>query len=195
MPVRKEYTAEFKAQAVRFVFEEIGADESRLAAVERLAPKLNVKPATLMNWVKVAAPGRPRPTPSPGSVEELRAQVAASRRTTVSSLERMRSCRTRRVSSGRCSTASQSGSRVRGRLSASRGRADMQGAARRPIRCPLCARPTGVRPPARRRSAQAVDRGDLRGELPGLWATQDQSGPGSRARHRRGQGPRQPPDG
>ena len=29
MPVRKEYTAEFKEQAVRFVFEEIGPDESR----------------------------------------------------------------------------------------------------------------------------------------------------------------------
>ncbi len=43
MPVRKEYTAEFKEQAVRFVFEEIGPDESRSAAVERLGPKLNVQ--------------------------------------------------------------------------------------------------------------------------------------------------------
>jgi transposase len=77
MPVRKEYSAEFKEQAVRFVFDEIGPDESRSAAVERLGPKLNVKPATLMNWVKAAAPGRPRPIPSAGSVEELRAEVAA----------------------------------------------------------------------------------------------------------------------
>ena len=36
MPVRKEYTVEFKEQAVRFVFDEIGPDESRSAAVERL---------------------------------------------------------------------------------------------------------------------------------------------------------------
>lgn len=77
MPAKKEYTPEFKEQAVRFVFEEIGPDESRSAAVERLAPRLNVKPATLMNWVKAAAPARTRPTPPPGSVEELRAQVAA----------------------------------------------------------------------------------------------------------------------
>lgn len=77
MPVRKEYTAEFKEQAVRYVFEEIGPDESRSAAVERLAPKLNVRPATLMNWVKAAAPPRPRTPAAAGSVEELRAQVAA----------------------------------------------------------------------------------------------------------------------
>ena len=80
MPVRKEYTVEFKEQAVRYVFDEIGPDETRSAAVERLAPRLNVKPATLMNWVKAASPARPRPTPSPGSIEELRAQVAALRK-------------------------------------------------------------------------------------------------------------------
>ena len=78
MPVRKEYTVEFKDQAVRYVFDEIGPDESRSAAVERLAPKLNVRPATLMNWVKAAAPARPPRTAAPsGSMEELRAQVAA----------------------------------------------------------------------------------------------------------------------
>ena len=80
MPVRKEYTAEFKEQAVRYVFEEIGPDESRSAAVERLGPRLNVKPATLMNWVKAAAPPTARRTPAPGSVEELRAQNAALRK-------------------------------------------------------------------------------------------------------------------
>ncbi len=80
MPVRKEYTVEFKEQAVRFVFDEIGVDESRSAAVERLAPKLNVRPATLMNWVKAAAPPRTHPQVAAGSVEELRAQVAALKR-------------------------------------------------------------------------------------------------------------------
>src|SRR3954447_3254850 len=62
MPVRTEYTVEFKEQAVRFVFEEIGVDEPRSAAVERLAPKLNVRPATLMNCVK--AYGDRTPTPA-----------------------------------------------------------------------------------------------------------------------------------
>jgi transposase len=80
MPPRKDYTPEFKDQAVRFVFEEIGPEESRSQACERLAPRLSVKSATLYNWVKQAAPAKARPTPPPGSVEELRAQVAALRK-------------------------------------------------------------------------------------------------------------------
>lgn len=80
MPARKDYTPEFKDQAVRFVFEEIAADESRLAACTRLGPRLNVKPQTLYNWVKQSAPARPRPAASPGSVEELRAQLVALRK-------------------------------------------------------------------------------------------------------------------
>jgi transposase len=80
MPRKKEYTVEFKAQAVKFVFEEIEPDESRSHACERLAPRLSMRPATLMNWVKEASPGRPRPAAQPGSVEELRAQVASLRK-------------------------------------------------------------------------------------------------------------------
>ena len=55
MPAKKEYTPEFKDQAVRFVFEEIGPDESRRQACERLAPKLSVNAVTLYprstDWV------------------------------------------------------------------------------------------------------------------------------------------------
>ena len=80
MPARKDYTPEFKDQAVRFVFEEIGPEESRSQACERLGPRLSVKPATLYNWVKQAAPAKARPAAPPGSVEELRAQVAALRK-------------------------------------------------------------------------------------------------------------------
>lgn len=76
MPAKKEYTPEFKDQAVRFVFEEIEPNESRKQACERLAPKLSVKAVTLYNWVKQAAP-TVRPAAQPGSVEELRAQVQA----------------------------------------------------------------------------------------------------------------------
>ena len=39
MPTRKDYTPEFKDQAVRFVLEEIEMDESRMRACERLGPK------------------------------------------------------------------------------------------------------------------------------------------------------------
>lgn len=80
MPARKDYTPEFKDQAVRFVLEEIEPDESRRHACERLAPKLSVKAVTLYNWLKQSAPGKARSTASPGSVEELRAQNAALRK-------------------------------------------------------------------------------------------------------------------
>lgn len=80
MPARKEYTPEFKDQAVRFVLEEIGPDESRKQACERLAPKLSMKAVTLYNWLKQSAPGKARPAASPGSVEELRALNAALRK-------------------------------------------------------------------------------------------------------------------
>jgi len=60
MPTRKEFTPEFKDQAVRFVFEEIAPDESRYAACERLSPKLNVNATTLYGWVKAAAPAGAR---------------------------------------------------------------------------------------------------------------------------------------
>ncbi len=75
MPARKEYTPEFKDQAVRFVLEEIEPDESRKYACERLAPKLSVKAVTLYNWLKQSGPAKTRASVPPGSVEELRTQV------------------------------------------------------------------------------------------------------------------------
>ena len=80
MPARKEYTPEFKDQAVRFVLEEIEPDESRKHACERLAPKLSVKAVTLYNCLKQSAPGKVRAAAPPGSVEELRAQVQSLRK-------------------------------------------------------------------------------------------------------------------
>ncbi len=80
MPAKKEYTAEFKEQSVRFVFEHIEVDESRYAACARLGPKLNVKPVTLYNWVKIATPKPSKPAAAAGSVEELKAQLAEVRK-------------------------------------------------------------------------------------------------------------------
>ena len=80
MPSRKEYTSEFKDQAVRFVLEEIEPDESRKHACERLAPKLSVKAVTLYNWLKQSAPAKARPSAPAGSADELRAQNAALRK-------------------------------------------------------------------------------------------------------------------
>ena len=56
MPKLLRYTPEFKEQCVRLVFAEIGPEESRKAACERLGARVNVKPVTLYNWVKEAAP-------------------------------------------------------------------------------------------------------------------------------------------
>ena len=80
MPARKEYTPEFKDQAVRFVLEEIEPDESRKHACDRLAPKLSVKAVTLYNWLKQSAPSKARAPVSPGSVDELRALNAVLRK-------------------------------------------------------------------------------------------------------------------
>ena len=80
MPARKDFTPEFKDQAVRFVLEEIEPDESRKHAGEWLAPKLSVKAVTLYNWVKQSAPAKARPSAPPGSLEELRAQITALRK-------------------------------------------------------------------------------------------------------------------
>ena len=80
MPAKKEYTPEFKDQAVRFVFEEMEPDESRKHACDRLAPRLSMKEVTLYNWVKQSTPAKATPAAPPGSVEELRAQNAALRK-------------------------------------------------------------------------------------------------------------------
>ena len=79
MSVRKKYTPEFKGQAVRFVLEEFGVDESRKRACFRLAPKLSMKAVTLCNWVKQSALPRAGVSAPPGSVEELRVLNAALR--------------------------------------------------------------------------------------------------------------------
>ena len=68
MPAKKEYTVEFKEQAVRFVLEELEPDESRKHACDRLAPKLSVKLVTLYNWLKQYAPAKARASAPPGSV-------------------------------------------------------------------------------------------------------------------------------
>ena len=77
---KKEYTAEFKEQSVRFVFEHIEVDESRYGACQRLGSKLNVKSVTLYHWVKISTPKPVKPASASGSVEELKAQLAEVRK-------------------------------------------------------------------------------------------------------------------
>ena len=79
MPKMVRFTSEFKEQSVRLVFAEIGPDESRKACCDRLGPRLGVKPVTLYNWVKDAGPAQAPARPA-GSVEDLRAQLAAAKK-------------------------------------------------------------------------------------------------------------------
>lgn len=80
MPKMMRYTPEFKAQAVRLVFESMEPSETRKEACRRLAPRVNVKEVTLYNWVKSATAPTASAKPPVGSVEELRAQVTQLKR-------------------------------------------------------------------------------------------------------------------
>jgi len=80
MPKMMRYTPEFKAQAVRLVFESMEPTESRKEACRRLAAKVNVKEVTLYNWVKTATAPASSVKPPAGSVEEMRAQITQLKR-------------------------------------------------------------------------------------------------------------------
>ena len=165
-----------RTRRCRFVLEEIEPDESRKHACERLAPKLSVKPVTLYNWVKQSAPARPARRRRRARSRSCGRRTRRCARRTVSSLGRTRSCRTRQLFSGRRSTA-KGGSGVRGCAPSSRGRADLQGAAGRPVSGALGDVAAGVRPPAHRRRRETEAARGVRRELSGLWATQDESRP------------------
>ena len=80
MPKMMRYTSEFRAQAVRLVFESMDPSETRKEAGLRLAPRVNVKEVTLYNRVKLATAIDASAKPPAGSGEELRAQVAQLKR-------------------------------------------------------------------------------------------------------------------
>jgi putative transposase len=80
MPKLLRFAPEFKAQAVRLVFESMEPTESRKEACRRLAPEVNVKEVTLYNWVKEATAPTSTAKPPAGSVEELRVQIAQLKR-------------------------------------------------------------------------------------------------------------------
>jgi transposase len=76
MAVQKQYTQEFREQAVRFVFESIEEQETRSQACRRLAPKMDVSFSTLYGWVKKVTPKSVQLV-APGSTQDLQAQIAA----------------------------------------------------------------------------------------------------------------------
>ncbi len=75
MAFQKNYTKEFREQAVRFVFDSIEPEETRSGACRRLAPKLSVSFSTLYGWVKKATPISSGRSVVAGSQEDLAAQI------------------------------------------------------------------------------------------------------------------------
>lgn len=79
MPARKDFTPEFKDQAVRFVLEEIRPGQVAKAGSCSYGAKLSVKAMTRCNRAKRSLPTKACPMSPPGSLEELRALNAALR--------------------------------------------------------------------------------------------------------------------
>ena len=65
---------------MRLLFAEIGLEESRRAACERVGPRVNVKAVMLQQPGEGG--GAVGPARAPGSTEELRAQLGAAKRRT-----------------------------------------------------------------------------------------------------------------
>jgi hypothetical protein len=124
-----------------------------------------------------------RPAAPPGSVEELRAQITALRKDNRELASANAILSDAAAFSARRSAA-KGGSSVRGCAPSSRGRGDLQGPAGRPVSSPLGDVPAGVCPPTDRRHREAAPVGGVQRELSGLWATEDESRPAPRTRHR-----------
>jgi transposase len=73
MKTRKSYPIEFRAEAVKLVFEQsLGLEEA--------ARRLGIPKGTLANWVVAAKSGADKPAPGARSVAELEAENARLRK-------------------------------------------------------------------------------------------------------------------
>lgn len=79
MPKLSRFTPEFKAQAVRLVFESMKPIDSRKEACRRLAPKVTVKEVALYNWVKEATAPTAAASPRRVRSRSCMALIATSR--------------------------------------------------------------------------------------------------------------------
>ena len=137
-----KYSPEVRERAVRMVFEHEGDHASQWAAIGSIAAKIGCNAETLRGWVgrpsatRGNGPGRPATTGS-GSRHWSGKSANCARPT--------RSCaRRRRILPRRSSTAGPSHDRVHRRSPRRlRGRADLQGAADRPVDLPCPCRLPG----------------------------------------------------
>ena len=166
------FSPEVRERAVRMVLEHGGDHASQWAAIGSIAAKIGCTAETLRKWVRQAERDqgqRAGPTTRSGSgSRRWSARTASCARPT-------RSCaRRRRILRRRSSTADRSHDRVHRRSPRGlRGRADLQGAADRPVDLPRPCRAArrsgqGLAPGPAGRWSLAADPAGHRGELRGL---------------------------
>ena len=173
-----KFSPEVRERAVRMVFEHQGEHASQWAAIGSIAAKIG---CTARDAAQLGSAGRARPGPA-RRADHRRARAASRRWSarTASCARPTRSCaRRRRILPRRSSTAGGSHDRLHRRAPRRpRGRADLQGAADRPVDVPRPRRPArrsrdGAGRACRRDAAlRGRDPAGLRGELPGLRRAQ-----------------------
>lgn len=77
MSAQRQYSVEHREAAIRMVFESIEPDESLKTVCDRVAPLVDVKPATLYGWAKRARPTASLPTRKAVTVGDVEAENKA----------------------------------------------------------------------------------------------------------------------
>jgi transposase-like protein len=149
------YPQELRERAVRMVLEHQDEHPSQWAAICSIAAKFGISHETLRNWVRRAEVDDGL---RPGLTSDERERLKSWSGRSGSCGGRMRSSSPRRFSSGRSSTADRADDRLhRCQQGPVRGRADLPGAADRPVHLLRRPTPAALGPPASRSGAEGRD--------------------------------------
>src|SRR5687767_5980602 len=168
-----KYAPEVRERAVRMVFEHQGEHASQWTAIGSIAAKIGCTAETLRGWVRQAERDQGlRAGPTTDDRERIKALEREVRE--LRQANEISAARRRRILPRRSSTAGPSHDRVHRRSPRRlRGRADLQGAADRPVDLPCPCRLPGrsqarLAPGQERRGPEPGDPAGLGRELPGL---------------------------
>ena len=138
-----KYAPEVRERAVRMVFEHEGEHASQWAAIGSIAAKIGCNPETLRGWVRQAERDQGK-RPGPTTDERERIKVLEREVRELRQANEITAARRRPILLRRSSTARSRNDRLHRRASRRpRGRADLQGAADRPVHPPCPCRPEG----------------------------------------------------